>query len=78
MPLYEYKCELCGAVKEEFVATFALSKSPASQPECDKCKELMAKLEISISYVRRDYSDVSNFGDPRYAEARAKQCGVMT
>jgi len=73
MPLYEYTCEKCG------------HKWPVLRPidkrgdpiECPKCRG-NGKLCMSLCSVHADYSDIEHFGDPRYTDARAKQCGVPT
>jgi putative FmdB family regulatory protein len=72
MPIYEYQCE-CG---QKFIRCRPMSdcKKPA---QCEACQQ-MAKRIIGPCSVHMDYSDMDNFGDERYAEARAKQCGVPT
>ena len=69
MPLYEYRCE-CG---KEYQKLRAIAKR--GDPVVCDCGSQCKKL-ISGATVIRDYSDISYFGDPRYADARRRECGV--
>ena len=73
MPLYEYTCGDCG---HKFPMLRPIKERHDSIP-CPKCGG-DCSLCMSTCAVHMDYSSMDNFGDVRYAEARAKQCGVPT
>ena len=71
MPLYDVECPECGTV-EDVVCSYDEYKAGPTCPTCGS--QTTAKMPLLA--VHRDYLDIKYFGDPRYADARRKQCGV--
>lgn len=43
---------------------------------CKKCGVVLTYCGRPAHAIRPDYSDISNFGKPQYADARRRQCGM--
>jgi putative FmdB family regulatory protein len=48
MPLFDFFCDNCGAIKEEF-----LKLSEKEMPVCDKCGERMKKAMSAPAFILR-------------------------
>ncbi len=66
MPIYEYRCQRCGAYNSVFLRSF----SAALEPKCSSCgsdqlRRLISRFAVVRSEESRldDLADPSNFGD---------------
>jgi putative FmdB family regulatory protein len=85
MPIYEYRCEACGAVSSVFVR----SASTAVEPACERCGSMkLSRLISTVARVKsaRDVIDERGEGseggisDPRqigrWVERRFEEYGI--
>lgn len=52
MPIFDYKCEYCGSIKEVIV-----HKSDIQEPICAECEQKMVKLPSSPGLLRTNFHD---------------------
>ncbi len=89
MPIYEYRCQQCGHVQEQFHRSLA----KATAPECDSCDDsLMERVVSRFATPKTEAQVLEQYGTPgpgagpdayrdprqigRWAEERFDQMGV--
>ena len=75
MPTYNYWClnKECG---NNDLTRIDVPDDCKDNVTCFNCGKTMKRVGTPSCSVIPDYSDISNFGKPQYADARRKVCGL--
>ena len=75
MPKYNFWC-LSRDCSNRCLNTVDIPDDEFLTALCPECKQPMKFVGRPAHGVRPDYSDISNFGKPQYADARRRACGM--